>query len=127
VSANPSCLIVNRLIVNPAVLLRSRSVLSDTPFFPLSSPPSSRPLDLTNSLEYQYTLSLSGGRWPRVSVSSVGVESLRTESALPYIRCLSFTSVLDAYVLSAEQLEKESGSREEQDMMIFLAYPSRRR
>jgi hypothetical protein len=114
VSANPSHIIGNELIVNLAARSHSLSVLSDTLFSPSSSPPSSQPLDFSQSLEYQFTLSLSGGRWPPVSVFSVGVGSSRTEWALLYIRCLYFTSVLDAGASLAEQLLNEGGLEEEQ-------------
>jgi len=107
VSAYPSHVIRNELIVDLTALSRSPSVLLDTLFSPSSSPPSFQSLYITELLEYRFTLSLLGGRWPPVSVFSVEVGSSRTESALPYIRCLSFISVLDAYALSAEQLLNE--------------------
>jgi hypothetical protein len=100
--------------VNLTAHSRSPSVLLDTLFSPSLSPPSSQPLDFTQSPEYQFTLSLLGGRWPPVSVFSVEVGSSRTESALPYTRCLSFISVLDAYALSAEQLLNERKLEEEE-------------
>jgi hypothetical protein len=112
VCANLSHVIGSELIENLAARLHSLSVLSDILFSPSSSPPSSQLLDLSKLLEYQFILSLSGGRWPPVSVFSVGVGSSRTESELPYIHCLYFTSVLDAYALSAEQLLNEGGLEE---------------
>lgn len=114
-SANPSHFIGNELIVNLVAHSHNLSVLSDTHFSPSSSPPSSQLLDFTRSPEYQFTLSLSGGRWPPVLVFSVGAGSSRTESALPYIHCLYFTLVLDAYASLAEQLLIEGGLGEVQN------------
>ncbi len=108
------------LTVNLVVHSHSLSVLSDILYSLLSSPLSSRPLDSTQSPEYLFTLSLLGGLWQPVSVFSVGVGSLRTESALPCIHCLSFISVLGAYASSAERHRNKRGLREEQDMASFF-------
>lgn len=113
-SVYPSHIICNELIVNLAAHSHSLSVLSDILFSPSLLRPSSQPLDFIKSLEYQFTLFLLGGRWPPALVFSVEVGSSRTESALPYIRCLSFISALDAYASSAEQLLNGRGLEEEQ-------------
>jgi hypothetical protein len=75
VSAYRSHVICNELIVNLAAHSHSLSVLLDILFSPSLSRPSSQPLDLLKSLEYQFTLSLLGGRWPPASVFSVEVGS----------------------------------------------------